>query len=764
MVDAKKQEKYPPVLAPANLFGEDLDNSDDSAPFGPGIREDMGRSRSIRRREFGQFKSPAEDSKSLTVVEHPEIITTAKSDHIVSLMESGRELMNRLPSEAVSKVIKALDAQNSSHLADAILGQLHHEEIQFLNHGHDVGKTEFVVPIQQQRKGELRKDMKHNNFVQEFREPEEGNVCRATLGQELSSDASNQTVSAVESIGHVSAEQRRASDSVSSRKSALLGHNAKKKDLVRFRWTLAIWYATEESQRLKSQRRSTELNLQAVQRAGQDYLMFRRASSGAVNRRNSFRSQASTADEETTETREFGSSILARPSFVSRERFKSCESHSSSQKGSFYHVQESKSPWQAVHKLVILTSSLYTLYMIDLYVIATEKMPLVYDILIYSINACCFIVFILDLMHGLINIPKFQKTIYMWLELLAILSMIPDVCVLIFLVVNTNHQLPSRFTNLLRLVRLGKFIGQAARTGATKASRIIFAFQQIYSLASNTCRLFAQSRNKIICDHNTDGTDTDSLVISDQDIGRPHGSYLGKSSIGHDLDHTVSKYQTIVVSLMLILGECTASMISCDKEAQAEINLSLLDVAATNCKDVHCKINPFDEFLERSYESGQQILYFNILGNFTYGNDSLAKSYRIYPYPEVIVASIVSNFSGAADSTIHILNRQLVVLQCWSSVITTTVVLIFLTLLTTSLAGTIRKTVIVPLQRMVATVLALEADPLKPLKREPNRESQKIHEVTLIENALLKIASLLQLGFGEAGCLPTNICRLILEI
>jgi hypothetical protein len=764
MVEKSNTNHLHRALAPANLYGgADLDSQYECAPFGPGIIEDAGQSHQAQK-DIGPVKQNYDDTmvvlSRLRSNQSVETGPTIKLEQINRLMENGRELIDRLLPESASKVISAIDRPYCSHLADAILGQLQHKEI--LNE-YDAAKTEFVDPAQSQRvdtpdgEGEIE----GTYFVCRNQQAKLDGIDQVKAFDESAPNPCNSPDDfSYDSMKRFTAEQRRASDGLSSRKAALLGYNARKKDLVRFRWRLAIWYATEESQRIKSQRRSTELNLLAIQRAGQHYVMHRRSSSGAVGiRRNSHRSQSSAAEEESgPDYRDSGASTLAsrRQSFISWDRLKSSESTWISQKSALFPDHETRLSWQQIHKFVILTCSMYTLYMIDLYVITTEDMPIKYDIFVYSLNALCFLVFVLDLLHGLFTDPKFWRTIYMWLELLAILSMIPDVFVLIFLVIDADHQLPTRFTNLLRLVRLGKFIGQAARTGASKASRINFAFQQIHPFYLKICKLFRHPKNKIDCHNTLDGAEAHMnwKLDSGNDILRSHGSYLGKSSIGHDLDQTVSKYHTIMVSVLLVLGECTASMLSYDKQAQAEMNLSLLAVAASNCKEAVCNLKTFAVFLENSGATGQHVLFFRILENLTYGDETAANKYRVYPYPEVIIASLPSNSTGTLVSMIHILNRDNVILQCLSSVITTSVVLVFLTLLTTSLAGTIRNTVIVPLQRMVATVLALEAEPLRPLRRNlttSSYDTQNIHEVTLIENALLKIASLLQLGFGEAG-------------
>jgi hypothetical protein len=468
----------------------------------------------------------------------------------------------------------------------------------------------------------------------------------------------------------------------------------------------------------------------------------------------SLKSQSSSNGEEkeNVEHDDLGTHPSIQEAFVSRDQSTSLEGNRFFGKGPIQHMPESsESPWNRAHQLLILGASFYSLYTIDVYVICAEGKPIAYDITVYGLNAVCFLVFVFDFMYFLCTDPKFRQTVYMWLELLAILSMVPDVCVFAFLAINENQQVPTRFTNLLRLVRLWRFIGQAARTG-TRVSRILRVIRVMNTFAG-TRKYYGKFRNKV----DAEAIKTDSSFCKAHDIEELQhrdGHDLGTSSIGHDLDHTVSIHYTIMVSIMLIMSVCIANMLSGNREAEVEMDLALIMSASMHCSKSDCNIQIFQDFLNKAEAYGQKVLYFKIPDKFVYGDVDLANNYRVYPYPEVISVKIPSdatNISGISESVMHVLNRTPVVLQCWSSIIMTSVVLVFLTLLTTSLAGEIRSTVIVPLQRMVATVLALESDPLRPLRRNPKNMGKKLHEVILIENALFKIAALLQLGFGEAG-------------
>jgi hypothetical protein len=580
------------------------------------------------------------------------------------------------------------------------------------------------------------------------------------LQKETLRDFDHDVIDSFNSADVFQIELRRASDGMLNSRKAAYACMARKKDQIRTRWALAIWYATEESQRLKSQRKNMELNLQAVRRAGRNYVTYRRASSGMLHRRASL-PESSTGDD-IVEQEDLATQSSIQGTFVSRDRSKSLESNPFFGKGAIQPVLSvgSESSWNRAHQILILVTSIYSLYTIDTYVICAEGVPIEYDVCVYGLNAICFVIFVFDFMYFLCMDSKFRQNVYMWLELFAILSMVPDVCVFAFLAFNENHQVPTRFTNLLRLVRLWRFIGQAARTG-TRASRVLRVLSQMNTFAG-TRKYCGKFRNKVDAEHSQEVVKTDSSFCNDDNEEAPNtdGHDLGTSSIGHDLDHTVSIHYTIMVSIMLIMSVCISNLLSGDREAEVEMNLALIMSGSMHCNKSDCNTHMFEEFLKMADDNSQRVLYFKVSDKFVYGDEDLAKKYRVYPYAEVIVARIASdaiNLSGTSESVMHVLNRIPVVLQCWSSLIMTSVVLVFLTLMTTSLAGEIRSTVIVPLQRMVATVLALESDPLRPLRRNKKDMGKKLHEVILIENALFKIAALLQLGFGEAGKLVDRL-------
>ena len=374
---------FPPALGAANLYETDFDDADESAPYGPGIKEDQVQSRSFSRRELGLTNAHMEDQRpktSFLALEHAQVRDT-KTNQIGALMEQGKILIDRLPSETATELMKALDSPGRNQLSSAISNQfkIQHADIECLNNVRDAGRTDFVASGHPQKDQEVMEPAKEHNFHRGSHEK----ISRSGTSY-LSSDTNTSPELSKESLDYIYSQQMHASDGYSSRKSAISGQHARRKSLVRFRWALAIWYATEESQRLKSQRRSTEFKLQVVQRAGQNFVDFRRASAGPITRKNS-QNVIGDEDEGVDQRpwhKDVGSRTFAKSSLISKDHAKSFESTSNLQKASCHPHESTPSRWQQLHKIIILFASFATLYLIDIYVITTEKTPKIYDILV----------------------------------------------------------------------------------------------------------------------------------------------------------------------------------------------------------------------------------------------------------------------------------------------------------------------------------------------------------------------------------------------
>ena len=59
--------------------------------------------------------------------------------------------------------------------------------------------------------------------------------------------------------------------------------------------------------------------------------------------------------------------------------------------------------------------------------------------------------------------------------------------------------------------------------------------------------------------------------------------------------------------------------------------------------------------------------------------------------------------------------------------------------------------VIHPIEKMKSTVQQLSENPLLHLEKIKNRDSSESNETDLLEQAITKMAALLQVGFGSAG-------------
>eukprot|EP00291_Cryptomonas_curvata_P031265 CAMPEP_0172212892 /NCGR_PEP_ID=MMETSP1050-20130122/37286_1 /TAXON_ID=233186 /ORGANISM="Cryptomonas curvata, Strain CCAP979/52" /LENGTH=166 /DNA_ID=CAMNT_0012893657 /DNA_START=541 /DNA_END=1038 /DNA_ORIENTATION=+ len=100
---------------------------------------------------------------------------------------------------------------------------------------------------------------------------------------------------------------------------------------------------------------------------------------------------------------------------------------------SFHRLVASISARPAVSRILhatVLLAAILSVYLVDIYVIATERAPAACDIAVYSIIAACFLILALDWALSALCTPSFPSSILMWSHALGALSMLPDLAIL----------------------------------------------------------------------------------------------------------------------------------------------------------------------------------------------------------------------------------------------------------------------------------------------------------------------------------------------
>lgn len=349
-----------------------------------------------------------------------------------------------------------------------------------------------------------------------------------------------------------------------------------------------------------------------------------------------------------------------------------------------------------------------------------------------------------DFSNGIFRIKGYAFSFFFWLDLLAVLSMVPDVDWLASALGLQDSLMDS----------LGTKAGKAGKIGA-KSSRVIrmarlVRLVKLYKVTSQR----SKERQKI--------DDLKQLVESGHFSHDEIQEYLEKSSaqkqskVGAELSDIITRRVIIAVLLMLCIVPLLTYSYPVDDELEATLFLHETNIhAGTDC-----------DYLERSVDQ-----FRSFMGQLVGGDgDPFLVSLQVYPprcesinfvderLPELrnealrtISTDPVSqdgfdDFSVAATFNLTSYMER----ESLSSVYLMIFVLFMLVLLSTQFTGDAQRLVLAPIENMMAIVNMVAADPLEDFdfKSLPRTGDYETHVVQL---AIEKITALLRIGFGVAG-------------
>uniref|UniRef100_A0A7S0MJC3 Guanylate cyclase domain-containing protein n=1 Tax=Cryptomonas curvata TaxID=233186 RepID=A0A7S0MJC3_9CRYP len=508
-------------------------------------------------------------------------------------------------------------------------------------------------------------------------------------------------------------------------------HEARRKEIARSRWVKAIWYASEEAHRRRAERKALLKNLGSLDRA-----QMRRGSKTGFK---------GSSTDLTGKVCQSSSPLRNRPCpspATISDRKSSLRSI-----GSVAHFNDRYgSRLRTMSSYLVSASLFYVIYGVDWYIIAIEEASKSQAAMVHSLMVVCFFIFLVDLIISLVFHPAFklQWNAFLCLEILVVVCSVPDFIYSLFAITAPSL---GTYGGLIHAIRLWKSVELSIRVG-TRASRAIRVMHLFNTWRVGGRRVRAS--NAVL-------DQVQNMKEEEEYDGGSNAEQVGLTSIGVVLENTVSCHHILIVGVMLLSKWGSEALMLCDRfdHAHSDLEFLLSTFRVCNVTGNNCQSLIPQSFARKVSLNGQRLLFLKLNGDVVYGNETRKDVHRQYPYPEVIVATFppAELGDGKANSTMHLLNRKQVVMECWAHTMEATVLILFLLIFTTSLSTMIRSHIISPLKRIVKTVLALEVDPLRPLHRKKNRNSipKDIYEVSLIENALHKIAALMQLGFGEAG-------------
>ncbi|KAL7552266.1 hypothetical protein ACHAWF_015498 [Thalassiosira exigua] len=370
-----------------------------------------------------------------------------------------------------------------------------------------------------------------------------------------------------------------------------------------------------------------------------------------------------------------------------------------------------------------------------------------------------FILFVLEMLlhcwaksdysRGIFKVKGYAFSFFFWLDMLAVLSMVPDVSWLASGLGFDDSLMDS----------LGTTATKAGKIGA-KSSRVIrmarlVRLVKLYKVTSQ------RSREKQQVD------DIKKLVESGHFSHDEIQEYLEKSNtrkqskVGAELSDIITRRVIVVVLLMLCIVPLLTYSSPVDDEKDATLFLHDINIqAGADCDYLGASVNDFRSFMDQlggGKGSDQAFLVSldvspprcegSLLINFTDEETVSAirdEALRTISTAPVTVDGLVYSVTAEFNLTSYL--RQ----QSIASVNLMVFVIIMLIVLSTQFNGDAQRLVLAPIENMMAIVNMVAEDPLEEIDFK-SMPGTGVYETHVVQLAIEKITALLRIGFGVAG-------------
>eukprot|EP00956_Cyclotella_meneghiniana_P034476 scaffold105349_cov72-Cyclotella_meneghiniana.AAC.2 len=355
-----------------------------------------------------------------------------------------------------------------------------------------------------------------------------------------------------------------------------------------------------------------------------------------------------------------------------------------------------------VFQLLTFFATLYALFAFDLNAAVGEKDS---DGIIDQVTLVVLILFLIELLFSLICVSGYIQ-FFFWLDLVASISL---------------------YLEIGFLVRLGPEIGDADDFALAKAGRAAKAGARAGRLASilrviRLVKVFKLAKWALerVTNRNKRPDDTDDLE---------NELHFSMSIIGQKMTESITKKVIIAVVLMLIMFSAT------DVDYTPDARQFQLDTIAEFPESV--------ALVDSFFDSHDNIIAFSGPG-YEYKDQERIDALRDTEI--LMLNSTVDEFTTASFDI-----SQDVVSQAWYSLLITSFVTMLLATMGLLFSRDAYKMVIHPIEKMKYTVQHLSENPLLHLERIKKRNNGESTETDMLAQAITKMASLLQVGFGSAG-------------
>lgn len=354
-----------------------------------------------------------------------------------------------------------------------------------------------------------------------------------------------------------------------------------------------------------------------------------------------------------------------------------------------------------------------------------------------------------DFSRGIFKVKGYAFSFFFWLDMLAVLSMVPDVAWLASGLGIQNGLLDS----------LGTKAGKAGKIGA-KSSRVIrmarlVRLVKLYKVTSQRSKEKQQLN------------DLKRLVELGHFNHEEIQEYLEKtgaqkqSKVGAELSDIITRRVIIVVLLMLCLVPLLTYSSPVDDELDATLFLHDINIQAGNeCDYLGRSVDNFRSFMEQLAGDGNlEQPYLVALDVSPDRCDSMVdidfvdetrlatirdEALRVVSSDPVVMDGLLYFVSATYNLTPYMEE------QSRASIYLMIFVLVMLVVLSTQFTGDAQRLVLAPIENMMAIVNMVAEDPLEvfDFKDMPGAGD---YETQVIQLAIEKITALLRIGFGVAG-------------
>eukprot|EP00961_Rhodomonas_salina_P093144 1253790-Rhodomonas_salina.1 len=360
-------------------------------------------------------------------------------------------------------------------------------------------------------------------------------------------------------------------------------------------------------------------------------------------------------------------------------------------------------------------STLWVLYGMDIYFLTDP--PISWDKSLYGITFVCFSVLSMDLTLNTWFHAQYFNSFYFWLDLVAIMSVIPDVMWL-FSQANNSWTTQVGFLAVARAARAAR-----ASTSASRVIRSVPKLKKFFLKRKNTISPDVE-RQRLAALRSVRRRRSGSVSISGQaliDIQEPDQEYELHSKIGRDLDAIVSTHMIMVVGVQFLISILLSFLFTYTRTNDIKTQVRMLSISNLDCVTRPCASfdRQLDVFRYNHGNSSTPLLFLSLAGKTLAGDSEAILALRTYPQE-----FIEMNFTvDGGYAVLHLENKTAFRNSIIDNILTITTVIGVLVAASMSLATSIRLEAVVPMERMISTIQELAVNPLKPLKTMKNAAS-----------------------------------------